>query len=61
MLDSFHDEDDPTRQVAHVETGVEKAEETVSITYLVFQDFHTDLLSRNTISRLSSLLPLPPR
>ncbi|KAF2157963.1 hypothetical protein K461DRAFT_219932 [Myriangium duriaei CBS 260.36] len=28
LVDSFHDEDDPSRQVARVETGVEKAEET---------------------------------
>ncbi|GAM86716.1 hypothetical protein ANO11243_047350 [Dothideomycetidae sp. 11243] len=28
LLDSYHDEDDPSRQVPRVETGVEKAEET---------------------------------
>lgn len=34
LVDTFHDEDDSTRQVTQVETGVEKAEETVRETYL---------------------------
>lgn len=29
LLDSYHDEDDPTRQIPKLETGVEKSEETV--------------------------------